>query len=198
MKMMEGEAIAQAPAPAYVGQTGIIPLDNINTRGKDALTASMIRMGEANSRANYTPYKKMKRPNALGGINLSAPGVKKEEASASDDEREAAAGGIMQADRYNMGGYASGSVPRLLKGPGDGMSDDIPASIDNRQPARLADGEFVIPADVVSHLGNGSTEAGAKKLHKMMTNLRKDRTGNPKQGKQIVAEKYLPKKSRKA
>jgi hypothetical protein len=198
MKMMEGETIAQAPAPSYVGTTGIIPLDNINTRGKDSLTASMIRMGEAGSRANYTPYKKMKRPNALGGINLSAPGVKKEEASASDDEREAAAGGIMQADRYNMGGYASGSVPRLLKGPGDGMSDDIPASIDNRQPARLADGEFVIPADVVSHLGNGSTEAGAKKLHKMMTDLRKDRTGNPKQGKQIVAEKYLPKKSRKA
>jgi hypothetical protein len=198
MKMMEGEATSSAPAPAYVGQTGIIPLDNINTRGKDALTASMIRMGEANSRANYSPYSKMRRPNAMGGINLSAPGVKKEEASVSDDEREAAAGGIMQADRYNMGGYASGSVPRLLKGPGDGMSDDIPASIDNRQPARLADGEFVIPADVVSHLGNGSTEAGAKKLHKMMTNLRKDRTGNPKQGKQIVAEKYLPKKSRKA
>jgi hypothetical protein len=198
MKMMEGEAPQQAPAPAYVGQTGIIPLDTINTRGKDALTSSMIRTGEVGSRANYTPYSKMQRPNALGGINLSAPGVKKEVASSSDDEREAAAGGIMQADRYNMGGYASGSVPRLLKGPGDGMSDDIPASIDNRQPARLADGEFVIPADVVSHLGNGSTEAGAKKLHQMMTNLRKDRTGNPKQGKQIVAEKYLPKKSRKA
>ena len=194
MKMMEGEAPRQAPAPAYVGQTGIIPLDNINTRGKDALTASMIRTGESGSRANYTPYSKMRRPNAMGGINLSAPGVKKEEASVSDDEREAAAGGIMQADRYNMGGYASGSVPRLLKGPGDGMSDNIPASIDGRQPARLADGEFVIPADVVSGLGNGSTEAGAKHLHKMMTDVRKARTGNPKQGKQIVAQKYLPKK----
>jgi hypothetical protein len=196
MRMMEGEAPEQAPAPAYVGQTGIIPLDNINTRGKDALTASMIRMGESGNRANYTPYSKMRRPNAMGGINLSAPGVKKEEASASDDEREAAAGGIMQADRYNMGGYASGSVPRLLKGPGDGMSDNIPASIDGRQPARLADGEFVIPADVVSGLGNGSTEAGAKHLHKMMTDVRKARTGNPKQGKQIVAQKYLPKKKR--
>jgi hypothetical protein len=196
MKMMEGEAPRQAPAPAYVGQTGIRPLDDINTRGKDALTASMIRMSGVNSRANYTPYSKMRRPNAMGGINLSAPGVKKEEASASDDEREAAAGGIMQADRYNMGGYASGSVPRLLKGPGDGMSDNIPASIDGRQPARLADGEFVIPADVVSGLGNGSTEAGAKHLHKMMTDVRKARTGNPKQGKQIVAQKYLPKKKR--
>jgi hypothetical protein len=74
------------------------------------------------------------------------------------------------------------------------MSDNIPATINGRQPARLADGEFVIPADVVSHLGNGSTEAGAKQLHAMMDRVRKARTGNKKQGKQIVAAKYLPKK----
>ena len=72
------------------------------------------------------------------------------------------------------------------------MSDNIPATINDRQPARLADGEFVIPADVVSHLGNGSTEAGAKQLHAMMTKVRKGRTGNPKQGKQINPRKYLP------
>ena len=72
------------------------------------------------------------------------------------------------------------------------MSDNIPATINNRQPARLADGEFVVPADVVSHLGNGSTEAGAKRLHKMMTDVRKARTGNPKQGKQIKAQNYIP------
>lgn len=198
MKMMEGEAPRQAPDPEYVGKTGIMYDKDPDTRYKDSLTASMIHMGKVGSKANYTPYKNLQRPNAMGGINLSAPGVKKESASGSDEEREAAAGGIMQADRYNMGGYASGSVPRLLRGPGDGMSDNIPASIDGRQPARLADGEFVVPADVVSHLGNGSTEAGAKKLHKMMTSVRKDRTGNPKQGKQIVAEKYIPKKSKKA
>jgi hypothetical protein len=195
MKMMEGEATSSAPAPDYVGSVGIMRDEDPDTKYKDALTASMIRMGKVNSRANYSPYQNMKRPNAMGGINLSAPGIK---AAEKEKDNDYASGGITQADRYNMGGYASGSVPRLLKGPGDGMSDDIPASIDNRQPARLADGEFVIPADVVSHLGNGSTEAGAKKLHKMMTDLRKDRTGNPKQGKQIVAEKYLPKKSRKA
>jgi hypothetical protein len=198
MRMMEGEKPRQAPDPDYVGTTGIRPLDDINTRGKDALTASIVRMSGVNSRANYTPYKNLQRPTTLGGINLSAPGVKKESSAGAEEEREAAAGGIMQADRYNMGGYASGSVPRLLRGPGDGMSDHIPASIDGRQPARLADGEFVVPADVVSHLGNGSTEAGAKKLHQMMTSVRKDRTGNPKQGKQIVAEKYIPKKSKKA
>jgi hypothetical protein len=196
MKMMEGEKMSSAPAPDYVGTTGIMRDEDPDTKYKDALTASMIRMGKVGSRANYTPYKNLQRPNAMGGINLSAPGIKPAESKA--DREDYAAGGITQADRYNMGGYASGSVPRLLRGPGDGMSDHIPASIDGRQPARLADGEFVIPADVVSHLGNGSTEAGAKHLHKMMTDVRKDRTGNPKQGKQIVAEKYIPKKSRKA
>jgi hypothetical protein len=103
----------------------------------------------------------------------------------------AAQGGIMG---YNLGGYASGGNPRLLRGPGDGMSDNIPATIADRQPARLADGEFVVPADVVSHLGNGSTEAGAKKLHEMMNSVRKARTGNPKQGKKINPSKFMPKK----
>lgn len=80
----------------------------------------------------------------------------------------------------------------MLKGPGDGMSDDIPGVIGNKQPARLADGEFVVPADVVSHLGNGSTDAGAKRLYAMMDQVRKARTGTKKQGKQIKAQKYLP------
>ena len=89
----------------------------------------------------------------------------------------------------DLGGYSDGG--RLLKGPGDGMSDDIPATIANKQPARLANEEFVVPADVVSHLGNGSSEAGAKVLYKMMERVRKARTGNKKQGKQIDPEKYL-------
>jgi hypothetical protein len=80
---------------------------------------------------------------------------------------------------------------KLLKGSGDGMSDDIRANIDGKQEARLADGEFVIPADVVSHLGNGSTDAGAKHLYSMMDRVRKARTGNPKQGRQINPNKYL-------
>lgn len=101
-----------------------------------------------------------------------------------------AAGGIAQT---SLGGYAAGGNPRLLKGPGDGMSDNIPAMIGDKQPARLADGEFVVPADVVSHLGNGSTDAGAQKLHSMMDNVRKARTGNKKQGKQIKADKFIPK-----
>jgi len=91
---------------------------------------------------------------------------------------------------YSLGSYSDGG--RLLKGPGDGMSDNIPATIGHNQPARLADGEFVIPADVVSHLGNGSTEAGSKVLYQMMERVRKARTGNPKQGKQIKADKFVP------
>ena len=102
-----------------------------------------------------------------------------------------AAGGITGAP--NLGSYAAGGNPRLLKGPGDGMSDNIPATIGGHQPARLADGEFVVPADVVSHLGNGSTDAGANKLHSMMDNVRKARTGRKAQGKQIKADKFIPK-----
>ena len=108
------------------------------------------------------------------------------------DPRFAAQGGLMSlAGGGALGGYSDGG--RLLKGPGDGMSDHIPASISNKQPARLADGEFVIPADVVSHLGNGSTDAGAKVLYKMMDQVRRARTGNPKQGKQIKPQKFIPK-----
>jgi hypothetical protein len=111
----------------------------------------------------------------------------------------AASGGIMSlagGGMTSLGGYASGGNPRLLKGPGDGMSDNIPATIANKQPARLADGEFVVPADVVSHLGNGSTEAGAKVLYNMMDRVRKARTGNSKQGKQINPQKFIPLKGK--
>jgi hypothetical protein len=114
----------------------------------------------------------------------------------------AAAGGVM--DSYDdeagmdmagggmtsLGGYSDGG--RMLKGPGDGMSDSIPGIIGGKQPARLADGEFVVPADVVSHLGNGSTDAGAKRLYSMMDDIRKARTGRKKQAPEINAEKYLP------
>jgi len=90
----------------------------------------------------------------------------------------------------DLGGYSDGG--RMLKGPGDGMSDNIPATIAGKQPARLANEEFVVPADVVSHLGNGSSDAGAKQLYAMMHRVRKARTGNPKQGREINAGKYLP------
>ena len=86
---------------------------------------------------------------------------------------------------------ASGGRPaRFLAGGTDGMADKIQTDIDGKQPARLSHGEFVIPADVVSHLGNGNSDAGAQVLYKMMAKVRKARTGNPKQGKQIDPNKF--------
>ena len=96
-----------------------------------------------------------------------------------------ASGGIA-----NLGSYSDGG--RMLRGPGDGMSDSIPASISGKRPARLADGEFVVPADVVSHLGNGSTDAGAKQLYAMMNKVRQARTGRKSQGREIDPRKYTP------
>jgi hypothetical protein len=93
---------------------------------------------------------------------------------------------------YAQGGLASVAPQGMyLGGPTDGMADQIPATIDNRQPAALSDGEFVFPADVVSHLGNGNSDAGAKQLYGMMDRIRKARTGSTEQGKQINPNKFL-------
>jgi hypothetical protein len=100
-------------------------------------------------------------------------------------QRTFARGGIA-----DLGGYSDGG--RMLKGPGDGMSDSIPGVIANKQPARLADGEFVVPADVVSHLGNGSTDAGAKRLYAMMDKVRAARTGKKKQAPAVNTSRFLP------
>jgi hypothetical protein len=112
-----------------------------------------------------------------------------------DDQQyvqQQASGGLSDA-RYNLGGYSDGG--RLLRGPGDGVSDSIPAVIGKKQPARLADGEFVVPARIVSELGNGSTEAGARKLYAMMDRIqasRKKTVGKNKVAHNNRADKYLP------
>jgi len=107
----------------------------------------------------------------------------------------AAGGGLM--GNSDLGGYAHGGIPRLTRGPGDGVSDSIPAEIGNtgKQPARLADGEFVVPARIVSELGNGSTEAGARELQGMMDRVQKRRKKTVGKGKIAVdskARKVLP------
>jgi hypothetical protein len=93
---------------------------------------------------------------------------------------------------YSLGGYAAGGNPRLLDGPGTGLSDDIPATIGDKQPARLAAGEFVVSSDVVSNLGGGSTDAGAKMLYNMMDRVRKQAHGTKKQIKPVNERKALP------
>jgi len=109
---------------------------------------------------------------------------------------KAATGGVVafnQGGLGTLGGYSDGG--RLLRGPGDGVSDNIPAMIGDRQPARLADGEFVVPARIVSEIGNGSTEAGARKLYAMMDRVQKARrktVGHDRVATDTNAERLLP------
>jgi hypothetical protein len=167
--------------------------------------------GIASAYAVGGPIETMAAQNAVGantgypmaGINTSMysnPMVQRPEAvnvlapssdagvGAYSGEPKFAMGGLS-----DLGGYSDGG--RLLRGPGDGVSDSIPAVIGKRQPARLADGEFVIPARIVSELGNGSTEAGARKLYAMMErvqNTRKKSIGKKKVAVNSKADKHLP------
>jgi len=151
------------------GDPGIYKDDNPTTRGQDSFTAALTRLNSAQKRANIKGLPALKAvAEPLGNVETAAKG------------------GVMSG----LGGYSDGG--RMLKGPGDGMSDSIPGVIGNKQPARLADGEFVVPADVVSHLGNGSTDAGARKLYSMMDKIRKARTGKKKQAPAVKADKYMP------
>ena len=129
--------------------------------------------------------------------NLTEEDVRKMDLGGRGSRRTFAGGGIASlrnavSDIRQEYGFAGGGQARFLSGGGDGMSDSIPATIANRQPARLADGEFVIPADVVSHVGNGSSKAGAKKLYAMMDRVRKARTGKKRQAPAVRAERYMP------
>jgi hypothetical protein len=142
------------------------------------------------------------------GIALPSYGLEREQAELAKDRRagssaqryytgpgtvKKAAGGITSL-QSSLGGYSDGG--RLLRGPGDGVSDSIPAVIGKKQPARLADGEFVVPARIVSELGNGSTEAGARKLYAMMDRIQKARkktVGKNRVAHNSRADKYLPK-----
>jgi hypothetical protein len=127
-------------------------------------------------------------PYAEGGItDLAAGGYDRMVGEEPMYPSNMAAGGISNLGSYSD--YARGG--RMLKGPGDGMSDSIPASIGGKRPARLATEEFVVPADVVSHLGNGSSDAGAKQLYAMMDRVRKARTGRKSQGREISPQKYM-------
>jgi hypothetical protein len=147
------------------GDAGVYKDTDPATRNQDAFTAALTRLGGMQKKANVK---------GLPALKAAAKPL--------GDVQELASGGL--------GGYSDGG--RMLKGPGDGMSDSIPGVIGGKQPARLADGEFVVPADVVSHLGNGSTDAGARKLYTMMDKIRKARTGKKKQAPAVKANRYMP------
>jgi hypothetical protein len=145
-------------------------------------------LSESSTDAPTAATNRMKKAYQVAGIKMyEMPKVNMPE---SFSVAEAASGGIMRGD---LGGYSDGG--RLLKGPGDGVSDSIPAVIGNKQPARLADGEFVVPARIVSELGNGSTEAGARKLYAMMERIQKGRRKSVGKNKVAVnskSDKHLP------
>jgi hypothetical protein len=135
---------------------------------------------------NYDQAPQMQSPGTLDIPNRNE--VSNNQGYMGDSVQLMAHGGIS-----DLGGYSDGG--RLLKGPGDGVSDDIPASIGGKQPARLAEGEFVVPARIVSELGNGSTDAGAKRLYQMMDRIQSDRkktTGKGKFSDNPKAYKHLP------
>jgi hypothetical protein len=131
------------------------------------------------SSPNYVPP-----PRASGGSGVGTGPITDETFYGNPSERPQlrAAGGLLGLAK---GGY-------YLGGTTDGMADKVPARIDGRQEARLSDGEFVVPADVVSHLGNGNSNAGAQQLYAMMDKVRQDRTGRKAQGKQINPKRYMP------
>ena len=183
-----------------------------NTGGSKQAYDFLMNKGAADLRKPITktgelmlPYHEVMGLRRPGQIAMRRkPDEKKEEPI--NTSTDAAAGGVMRMALgglgalagggqagYNLGGYSDGG--RLLKGPGDGVSDSIPATIGDKQPARLADGEFVVPARIVSELGNGSTEAGARKLYAMMDRVQKARgktTGKNRVAANTRSEKYLP------
>jgi len=202
--------ISSAPTAPMGGGGGGIPLDYAGAAG-NAITDAWNQMhpesavggGASRSMPNYSynPQTQQFTGGNLptGQIYLGGGQYGVDEATKRAQAEAAAAaasgmasGGISNA-RYNLGGYSDGG--RLLRGPGDGVSDSIPAVIGKKQPARLADGEFVVPARIVSEIGNGSTEAGARKLYGMMDRVQAARgktVGKGRVAKNTRADKYLP------
>ena len=145
-------------------------------------------LGGLGALAAYKSAKDAQKQAAGATLGKNAP-VTATRSAFKGTKYSAEGGGIGSLDMA-QGGRAL--PPRYLDGHSDGMADKVPANIDGKRPAALSDGEFVIPADVVSHLGNGNSNAGAKRLYEMMDQIRSARTGNHKQGKQINPAKFLP------
>ena len=193
------ERVPTAPMPTAGRNVGIMSGEN-NMAG-DMYQKGQERRPGSNAQRYFTDTIYAKRP------ETTVPTVAEAEATAATQVAELAKknnpnyvppeppamamGG--RVPKYAHGGIAGAHKGYYLGGKTDGMADDVPARIDGKQEARLSDGEFVVPADVVSHLGNGNSDAGADQLHSMMGNIRQARTGNPKQGKQIDPQNFMPK-----
>lgn len=172
----------------------ITPNNSIKKRIADALGVKEDTLGDMAKYAAMMGIAKLARDDAekarkeARGASFKASAPVTATRSSFKGTKYSAAGGLASLAE---GGKTS-LPPRYLDGHTDGMADNVPAHIDRKRPAALSDGEFVIPADVVSHLGNGNSNAGAKRLYEMMDRIRSARTGNPKQGKQINPNRFLP------
>lgn len=185
--MMEAD-----PATPYLG-SGPNPYEFEYDKSNQTYTRVPTGTRQRDILAPNMPITGMPRMAADGGMMMSGPlqamsdRNEYETLMANGGQRFAAGG------QSHLGDYSDGG--RLLKGPGDGVSDSIPATIADKRPARLADGEFVVPARIVSELGNGSTEAGARKLYAMMDRIQKARgktTGKDRVAVNSKAERLLP------
>ena len=201
---------------SYLGTPGLNDSQIVTEMNKYGITpAQMATITGAEPAAVQSRYNAVMGPNATlgpyrpgqGGITYFSPmqyqptsstaaatTTPATTATVNDPAVNGASGGLMYS--YNTGGITSlGSYSdggHLLKGPGDGVSDSIPATIGGHQPARLADGEFVIPARIVSEIGNGSTEAGARKLYAMMERIKHARSKAKDIAADTKVDKYLP------
>jgi len=184
--------IYKTGVPLVIGTSGMMAVDEAQKMKEEAdRSAGVGRQEQADMLARISKGKKRAEEAVRENPYMFAMGGQVDDELGGDYSAMGMDQGNMQKGLFGMG-YAAGGTPRFLSGGGDGMSDSIPATINGTQEARLADGEFVIPADVVSHLGNGSSKAGAKQLYSMMDRVRKARTGNEKQGRQIKPNKMMP------
>ena len=188
-----GATLTNTALPIYGGVTGTMALDEAEKMKNAADEARALSDADLAAQQNrIEESRKRGLASMISNPYMFAYGGPVDDESGVDDL------GLAQGNMKNglfAGGvpsYAKGGQPKFLSGGGDGMSDSIPATINGNQPARLADGEFVKPADVVSHLGNGSSKAGAKQLYSMMDKVRTARTGTKKQGKQINPARFMP------
>lgn len=183
------QAPVAAPSPA-AAQTAAPASSGLMSRWRSVL-------GAGSSNATMRPYTFDPVTGSFTALPIIEPVKPEPIATTTDFGSGNANGGLLSLARgggiSHLGDYSDGG--RLLRGPGDGVSDDIPASIGDKRPARLADGEFVVPARIVSELGNGSTEAGARKLYAMMDRVqsaRKKSIGKDRVAVNSRAEKLLP------
>lgn len=197
----------QGKIPEYTAVRERVPMTYDPTRrpgssGQQYFTApSFVKKGDTTA-IDAARSAALEQATAMAGANTANPA--RQSLPAATPVTSPAGGGTAVAShpassviadlpvpKYAAGGIAGMAQGRYLGGATDGMADKIPARIGGKQEARLSHGEFVIPADVVSHLGNGNSEAGAKRLYSMMDKIRTARTGTKKQGKQINPDKFL-------